>query len=342
MSDYKGNFADGATVRATFNSFATGGESVTITTLLATDVWIYRDGVIQSTVGAGVTVDIDVGSAGSHRISVDTSDTTDLNFYEPGHDYEIKIDGATIDTKIVNPFTAEFSIENRFMRGTDSAALASVLGAAVGASISADIADLPTVAEFEARTLVSAAYVVVGDTIAGVTTAGTVTDGAKSAKQDTMETTLDDVPSTAEFNARTLLAAAYVIVSDTIAGVTTAGTVTDGAKSATVALEATLTSMKGATFATGTDSLEAIRNRGDAAWTSATGFATEAKQDAGDVVRDRITDIQEADRTIDFTAGTLIYETKGTATVLLTKNLKDPAGAAVNSTEDVIAAEENV
>ena len=35
-----------------------------------------------------------------------------------------------------------------------------------------------------------------------------------------------------------------------------------------IALEATLTAIKGATFATGTDSLEAIRNRGDAAWTT--------------------------------------------------------------------------
>jgi len=64
---------------------------------------------------------------------------------------------------------------NTDMRGTDNAALASVLGAAVGASISADIADIPTVAEFEARTLPAADYVVVTDTIAGVTLVGTCT-----------------------------------------------------------------------------------------------------------------------------------------------------------------------
>ena len=40
-----------------------------------------------------------------------------------------------------------------------------------------------------------------------------------------------------------------------------------------VALEATLTTMKGATFSGTTDSLEAIRDRGDAAWVTATGFA---------------------------------------------------------------------
>lgn len=41
-----------------------------------------------------------------------------------------------------------------------------------------------------------------------------------------------------------------------------------------LALEATLTAMKGAGFDTNTDSLEALRNRGDAAWVTATGFAT--------------------------------------------------------------------
>ena len=69
------------------------------------------------------------------------------------------------------------------MKGTDSAALASVLGTAVGATISADIADLPTVAEFEARTIVSADYVVVGDTIAGVTLTDTVTTYTGNTKQ---------------------------------------------------------------------------------------------------------------------------------------------------------------
>jgi hypothetical protein len=42
----------------------------------------------------------------------------------------------------------------------------------------------------------------------------------------------------------------------------------------TAALESTLTAMKGATFSGATDSLEALRDRGDAAWVTATGFAT--------------------------------------------------------------------
>lgn len=45
------------------------------------------------------------------------------------------------------------------------------------------------------------------------------------------------------------------------------------------ALNTTLTSMKGATFDTATDSLEAIRNRGDAAWITAVGFSTHTAAD---------------------------------------------------------------
>ena len=47
----------------------------------------------------------------------------------------------------------------------------------------AGIADIPTVAEFEARTIVSAAYVVVGDTLARVTLVDTVTTYTGNTKQ---------------------------------------------------------------------------------------------------------------------------------------------------------------
>jgi len=52
-------------------------------------------------------------------------------------------------------------------------------------------------------------------------------------------------------------------------------------KLAAAALEATLTAMKGATFSGATDSLEAIRNRGDSAWPTATGFNTVVPDAAG-------------------------------------------------------------
>jgi len=58
----------------------------------------------------------------------------------------------------------------------------------------------------------------------------------------------------------------------------------DNLSAGAAALEATLTTIKGATFAGATDSLEAIRDRGDAAWVTATGFALASAYTAGRAV----------------------------------------------------------
>lgn len=123
----------------------------------------------------------------------------------------------------------------------------------------------PTVAQFDARSMPTADYVVVGDTIAGVTlvaTATTVTGGATSAEitaldavvdavkaetvlilQDTADmqprvvaievdtgTTLDtlikDIPNNTEFEARSIVAADYLTAIDTLARVTLVDTTT--------------------------------------------------------------------------------------------------------------------
>ena len=83
--------------------------------------------------------------------------------------------------------------------------------------------------------------------------------------------------------------------------------------------------------------IDTIINTGsDGPWTTGSGGdATEAKQDL-------IIQMQEADETFVPAAGTLTKYIKGTATEILKKNLKDPAGAAVDSTEDIIAATEDV
>ena len=80
-----------------------------------------------------------------------------------------------------------------------------------------------------------------------------------------LDAQLADIPTVAEFNARTLLSSDY-------------------------ALEVTLDEIQGATFNPATDSLEAIRDRGDAAWTGSGGgsdvatiysyFTTGNRQDA--------------------------------------------------------------
>lgn len=68
-----------------------------------------------------------------------------------------------------------------------------------------------------------------------------------------------DPPTNAEMELRTIAAANY-------------------------ALEATLTAIKGATWSASTDTLEALRDRGDAAWITATGFPTLAEMNARTLV----------------------------------------------------------
>ena len=77
-----------------------------------------------------------------------------------------------------------------------------------------------------------------------------------------------DGPTNTEMEARTLLSAGYASSLNlaTIDGIVDAILVDTG-----TTLPATLTDMSGATFASSTDSLEAIRNRGDAAWVTGAG-----------------------------------------------------------------------
>jgi hypothetical protein len=72
--------------------------------------------------------------------------------------------------------------------------------------------------------------------------------------------------------------------------------------------------------------------------------ATEAKQDATDVVIDRISAIQEADKKLDKTTTpwTLKHQTKGTSDVLLKKDLTDIDDINVTTTEQIIATETDV
>lgn len=148
MVPYLGDFLEDATVVVMFNTFTSDdpSASVTIGEFVNTDVHIYKDGgLTQRNNAAGVAVDVDVDTfVGVHSIIIDTSDDTVGGFWVTGSDYHVVIEGTTVDGATINACVAHFSIENRFMRGTDSAALASVLGAAVGASISADIAEVKT------------------------------------------------------------------------------------------------------------------------------------------------------------------------------------------------------
>lgn len=122
--NYFGDFVDDATVYIPFNTFDSNdpSASVTITNLAQGDVEVWKNGVVQTTPGAGVTLTLNIGANnGSHLIAVDTSNVTDAGWFATGNDYQVRINGTTIDGATINAWIGTFSIENRFMRGTDSA-----------------------------------------------------------------------------------------------------------------------------------------------------------------------------------------------------------------------------
>lgn len=112
--------------------------------------------------------------------------------------------------------------------------------------------------------------------------------------------------------------------ADTQAAVTLVTTTTNLTNlPAAAALEATLTTMKGATFNGATDSLEAIRDRGDAAWTTPAGFSTHSAADVWAVGTRRLTD------------GTNIVLAKGTGVT----GFNDLSAAQVNTEADQALAD---
>ncbi len=83
----------------------------------------------------------------------------------------------------------------------------------------------PSVAEFEARTIVAGDYFDPdNDDVAVVTLVTTTTTNTDMRGTDGVSLVIP--PSVAQFNARTIVSADYVVVGDTIAGVTNVGTVT--------------------------------------------------------------------------------------------------------------------
>ena len=107
------------------------------------------------------------------------------------------------------------------------------IGAPAGASVSADIADIPTVTEFNARTQPTADYFdPAADTVANVTTVATLTGHTAQTGDSfarigapvgaSISADLADVPTVTEFNARTQPTADYFDpAADTVALVTT-------------------------------------------------------------------------------------------------------------------------
>ena len=143
MIGYYGDFAEDETVYIPFNTFSSDdpSASVTITNLVDADIKVHKDGSVTQIVTDGATIAIDFDSiTGNHLITVDTSAHAD---YATGSDYLVRIEGTTVDGATINAWVGSFSIENRYMRGTNSAATAANVATELGTY------DGPTKAEMD-------------------------------------------------------------------------------------------------------------------------------------------------------------------------------------------------
>lgn len=132
MSVDLGDRTEDSIIYFMWSTNAADGSSIT----RATDgtISVYKnDSLTQSVAGITDTEDFD-SLTGIHMCKIDTSADA---FYAAAEDYTIVLSGATIDGKSVNAVLAVFSIENRFMRGTDSAAIEANVQGHVNTSLSA-------------------------------------------------------------------------------------------------------------------------------------------------------------------------------------------------------------
>lgn len=264
---YLGYRPASSTVVIDFNSFQADGASVTITGLAVTDIEIYKDSsMVQRASDNGYTLldtdgtDLD-GITGIQGFTIDLSDNSDAGFYASGGYYRVVVSAVTIDGKTVNFTAARFDIgpgpadiltwigtavtlgsgaPDVNIQSSDNIALTAQQKLDVNTEADTALTDYdgPTDAEMVARTLVAASYFdPAADTVANVTTVATLTGHTAQTGDSfarlgapagaSVSADIADVPTVAEFDARTLLAASYFDpAADTVALVTTVTTLT--------------------------------------------------------------------------------------------------------------------
>jgi hypothetical protein len=127
VSQYFGDFAEDQTVYIPFNTFDSNdpSASVTITNLADADIKVHKDGSTTQIVTDGATVAIDFDSiTGNHLVTIDTSAHAD---YTTGAEYQVRIEGTTVDSATINAWIGCFSIERAngaiaLLTGTNSLA----------------------------------------------------------------------------------------------------------------------------------------------------------------------------------------------------------------------------
>lgn len=270
MTMHMGSVPAGTTLYVPFATYGkTNGESITLTGLAVTDIEIYKNGsVTQRASDAGYAlldtdgIDFD-GITGIHGFSIDLSDNTDSGFYAVGSWYWVVVSAVTVDSQTVNFIAATFRIAPaEGITGYPKVDVHAFAGTAATASGGRPEVNATHFAGTAYATALAAEVDAVWDeALSGHATAGT----SGKAVSDILTDTGTDIPATLT------TIAGYI---DTEVAAIKAVTDNLPNSGALTTITTHLTDIKGATFSGATDSLEAIRDRGDAAWITATGFST--------------------------------------------------------------------
>ena len=128
MSNYLGDFVGTETIPIPISTNDNSGGRVEPSDAFeVADIRIYKGvSATQRSTEAGYAIAPAFDSMeGIQLFSVDLSDNTDAGFFAAGNDYFVVLyPDETVDSQNVSKVIAQFSIQNRFMRGTDSALLA--------------------------------------------------------------------------------------------------------------------------------------------------------------------------------------------------------------------------
>ena len=153
--NYLGDYSEDDTVRiALTTNDGSGGAVAPSSAFEVGDFKIFKDGsATEKTSTNGLTISSPFDSiTGLHKLEIDTSnDTGDAGFWVTGSDYWVVLSpDETVDSQTVVAVVGTFSIENRYMRGTDSAS--TLTAAQVNAEVDTALADYdgPTKAELDA------------------------------------------------------------------------------------------------------------------------------------------------------------------------------------------------
>lgn len=282
MVAYYGDFPEDATVRIPFNTFSSNDPqaSVTITNLVDADIHVHKDGGTTQIVTDGATIAIDYDTiTGNHLATIDTSAHAD---YSIGSDYMVRMEGTTVDGGTINAWIGSFSIENRFKEvavvtwngvalGTTNPLPNAPADAAGGLPISdAGALDLDALNTAAVRLTAARAQVLDDWINAGrldvlldaiPTTAMRGTDGANTTVPDAAGTAPTAIEIRAEMDSN----------STELAKIGTIPALDGAAQTIGAAIAKIADDNAGADFDAGTDSLQAVRDRGDAAWTTGAG-----------------------------------------------------------------------